>query len=382
MPTVTATQTDTDRPSPEDWRPAPAEDPAKERAAILESWGKDEDAQAEKPAKGKAPPTPTDDDEDEDLADRDEADEEDDLEDGDDKDLAKAESDDDKPDDSDLDDDDEDDDQGKADPTVAKGLARLQKQEQRMRQQLDRDREAARAELARDREALQAERAAAAETKAKYNRLAERAKIDPLGVLEELGLDDAEYVGKQAYARAKAATDPAMKEAAARLQRERERDKELAEVKRKLEEREKAETETKQQAEQRQRLDALLDGIATAAASVPKAELTARVLKADPASARSMFAQAHLALWQRDGVEPKPRAVIVEAEKMQRAVLRRYGIDPRTLAQAVATDSTTSGQKTAKPANGKASGKAVRRSDADELKRPTKEELLEEDWKL
>lgn len=111
-------------------------------------------------------------------------------------------------------------------------------------------------------------------------------------------------------------------------------------------------------------------------------------MKADPEYAKALFAQAHLALWQRDGVEPKPREVVIAAEKLQRAHLRRYGIDPKTLAKAAEiTTEKTAPQKpgvAAKAANGKPkgaiNGKAARVPDDDELRMPTREELLAEEW--
>jgi hypothetical protein len=395
MSKVMATQADPDNPSPDEWRPAPSTSPESERAMFLKEWGVDHD---EKPARKEAPADDGDDDLDED-ADETETDDEDgdDIEDGDEDEKKSSAKDDDEDDedeedeeeddpddDSDLDEDDDEDEKPSKDPAVDKGMAKLQRKEQQLRQQIDRERESLRAEVGKEREAAKQVLAEAEKLKAKYEQLGQRAKVDPLGVLEELGLDDAEYIGKQALARVKGATDPAFKEAAARLQRDKERDRELAEVKRKLEERDKSETEAKKSAEQQRAAEDLLAKHTKAAASVPKATLTNLALKNDPEFARGLLAQAHLAVWNRDGAEPAPgsRVVVLEAEKMQRAMLRRYGISPKTIAAASPSKGEIPGKANGKSANGKANKKAVRPADDDDLTVPTREQLLAEDWKL
>jgi hypothetical protein len=165
------------------------------------------------------------------------------------------------------------------------------------------------------------------------------------------------------------------------LQADRALRDEVADVKKKLAEREKTETETRAEATQRQAVEDLLDGIAKSAPKIEKAKLTQLALKNDPDYAKAVFAQATFDLWQRDGREPKPRDVVIAAEKIQRAHLRRYGIDPSTL---VKSADDKAANTNGKPVNGKPAKKAAKPNgkvaDDDELKRPTKEQLLAEDW--
>jgi hypothetical protein len=258
---------------------------------------------------------------------------------------------------------------------------------QRLQQQIDRERETARGELARERAEIAREREATGETKAKYDRLAARAESDPLGVLEEMLGDklDIEHIGRQAWLRVNGAKDPRYKEEAARMKADKELREEVAKLKKQQAEAREADAKAKKEAEHRDAQSKMLDGIAASATKIPKATLTQIALKNDPGFAKAMIAEAYIGLWNRDGAEPTdPRAVVLAAEKLQRAHLRRYGVDHRTLtagAERTSAKSQTAAAKTSgKVANGKANGKVVRPADDDELRMPTREELLAEDW--
>lgn len=380
MTRVTATQADPAKPGAEDWRPASSTNLVdKERSDFLSSWGADGPMSGGKDK----PAAPAEPDDDEDLEDADP-----DLEDDDDevevekpaKKQAKAKAaEPEKPeepdDDSDLEDDDEDEpEKPDADPAVARGFAKLQKQEQRMRQQLDRERSQWQSDLAKERDALQAEKSAAAEARAKFDRLAARAKADPAGALEELGVDDWDYTAKQTFTRSKAGSDPANKEAAARLQSERELKSKLSDVEKKLAEREKSEAEQRKEAEMRSSVETYLGGVVKSAASVKNAGLTQKMLAADPDYGLARIKEAAGRLY-KGGEYPEARKVIIEVEKAERAMLRRYGINPKTLAPSAANGNAKAGKAGKVP-----NGKAVRKPDDDELRLPSKEELLNEDW--
>jgi hypothetical protein len=283
MPGVTATQADPDKPSPEDWRPtSPANLEAKERADFLASWGGDEKAAPAEPDDGDADLE----DEDEDLDDDEDEEEEDIVTTKPPPKKAKvAPVEPEKPaedpdDDSDLDEDD--DEKPEADPVVARGMAKLQKQEQRMRQQWAEKESRWQAEQAKAREELQAEKSAAAEARAALERLKSRVKADPASVLEELGVDDWDYTAKQTFTRSKAGSDPATKEAAARLQAERELKAKLGDVETKLAEREKAEAEERKQAEMRGKVETYLGGAVKAGSTVKAATLMQKLAASDP----------------------------------------------------------------------------------------------------
>lgn len=369
MAAITATQADPAAPTPEEWRPtSTANLEAKERAAFLNGWEEGGD-------KGK-PDTPEPDDDDEDLADEDE-----DIEDDDDEEeevVAKkpapkakakpAEPEPEPDDDSDLDEDEE---KPEADPAIAKGMQKLQKQEKRMREQLDTERAQWRAEHSKAQEALQAEKTAAAEAKAELARLKQRAKIDPASVLEELGVDDFDYAAKQAYVRSKDGGLPANKEAAARLQEIRELKAKQAESDKKWAEREKTEADERKEAAMRTEVETYLGGVVKSAAAVKQATCIQKLLAADQQAGFERLKAAAGRLYQ-GGKYPDERAVVKEAERQERAMLRRYGINPRTLA----ASPTQSTEKTGKVAK---AGKAKRADDGD-LKAPSREELLNEDW--
>ena len=396
MPTnVIATQDD--NPGAEDWRPEPTKDSSREKSSFLDGWKENGT-----PVKGKSAPVV---DDDSDLEDRvvddddDDADDDDDevdavesggakpkraaVDDDEDEDEEEAdddaeEKDEDADPDADLDDDEEKDEK---DPKIAQGLAKLQRQEKRQREQIDRERESARAELTHGRQQLEETKAEIAKAKAKYDSLAERAQLDPLGVLEELGVVDDDFVGKQAYARVKAKTDPAFREAAAKMKADRTIRAELDALKAKDAEREKEVTETKKHAEQRQAFDHFVGSVLKEAKSFKAATLTNLLLASDPDEAKVLFARAGSDLWSRNGAEPSPIAVLKHAEKMQRAQLRKYRIDPRSLASLAAVSGE--GEKTTaiavKPNGKPAKGKAKVTLE-DELRRPTRDELINEDW--
>jgi hypothetical protein len=385
--TIIATQEDPAKPGADDWRPAPIDRESSDRATFLKEWsGKDD-----KPAKERAPATDEDDDLDEDEKPDEDADVEEDAVgsavavDTKPKKPAKpapveADDEDEKPEDDDSDLDDEEVASAKLDDKASRTL---QKQEQRMRQQIDRERETVRAEHARREEALKTREATASAASAKFDDLKKRVHADPLGVLEELGFDDFEYAGKQAYLRTKAATEPAHKEVAARMQKDKQRDAELADVKRKIAEREKADEDARATAATQREIDAYLGSIVTDANKVAKATLTQKLVTGDAAYAKARFAEAAHALWQATGERPTSRQVVIAVEKAERANLRRYGIDPRTLAPTADDTPAKPGKpQPAKAKPTKANGKPVVRTadDDEELVMPSKKQLLNEDW--
>jgi hypothetical protein len=295
---------------------------------------------------------------------------------------APAQDDDDESDDKEDDDSDLDEDDDKpADPVVAKGIQKLQRQEQRMRQQFESERAQWKADIARREELLAAKEREAHESKSMLERLKSRVETDPHGVLEELGVKDWDYAAKMAFTRSKAGDVPANKEAAARLQAERELKSKLTDVERKLADREKAEAEAQKHTEMRAKVDTYLGGVVKAATTVTKATLVQKMIAADPDYARARIAEVAGRLYQGGADYPSERAVIVEVEKAERALLRRYGINPRTLVVGATSATSPTDEKKLKAgkASKSANGKA-RASGDDELKMPSRDELLAEDW--
>jgi len=102
----------------------------------------------------------------------------------------------------------------------------------------------------------------------KFETLKARAKYDPAGVLEALGLsdDDMEAASKAAWSRSKAAkADPKQREAVEKTAKEREAADRLAALEKRIAEREKAETERENQARVQTMLTSYLDSISKAA---------------------------------------------------------------------------------------------------------------------
>ncbi len=140
-----------------------------------------------------------------------------------------ADADDEEPDDEDdedLDDeiedavDEEEAAPGKADPSIAQAHAKIRKLETRMRESIARDRSAFDAE----RKAFVEEWKPKIESAQTFDKLKARAKADPIGVLKQLGVTEADYeeVSKILYGLSPAAAaDPKNREAVTRLQRER-----------------------------------------------------------------------------------------------------------------------------------------------------------------
>jgi hypothetical protein len=152
----------------------------------------------------------------------------------------------------------------KPDAETSKRLAAVQNAEKRAREKVA----AERAEVAAERAKIVAERAeveaARAELEA-FRKAKERAKLDPVSYLEAAGVEDLEYAAKQAYAKAKG--EPANKEAAARMMRERELADEIADLKKWRSETLKAEQERVQAETYRREADAYMSDVTKAASA-------------------------------------------------------------------------------------------------------------------
>lgn len=220
-----------------------------------------------------------------------------------------------------------------ADPETAKRLASVQAAEKRARAKLDAERAAfakEQAELASSKAELEAMRA---EVEA-YRKARERAKVDPVSVLEQLGVDDLEYAAKMAYAKAK--TDPNNKEAAARLMREREHASELSELRRRLDERDKADREREQGETIRRAAESYMSDVKTAATKSDVSPLAKHFLAKHPERTDARLRQIAVELLQETGDRPDPEDVLARYEQIRRVELEELGVDPSTIGAASA----------------------------------------------
>jgi hypothetical protein len=209
----------------------------------------------------------------------------------------------------------------KPDPDTEKRLALVQK-----RAKLERDAIAKeRADLEKVRSEVEQQKAAVA----KFEQLKARAKYAPADVLAELGLgeDDYEAAAKDIYARSKAAAaDPKAKDAAIRMQREREATddrvalrKEMAELKSQLAERE-------QSAKYEQAWNGYLSDV-TKAATAEASPLLKNAIEKNPARAAKTIRETAQQIYEETGEWPGAVDVVVAYDKARRAELAEYGID-------------------------------------------------------
>lgn len=321
---------------------------------------------------------------------------EDDIESVDDDDDADLESDDEGESDADGDDADGDDEDAeeepddeaavaaKKDPELAKRLAAVERTERRHRERRDRER----TEFDRERSSFQTETKAHREQLARFEQAVARAKYDPAGVLEALGLsvDDMGYAGEQAYARSKAAAaDPKYRQAADRAMREREMADghnktaaELAELKQSLKQR-----------DDQAAADRVLDdyfGRVTRKATDETPRVKA-LIAADAAAARAELEETAFRLAKKLGRLPKPAQVLAAHEKQIARMLRRYGVDgsaPAGESDKAEKKPDAAGRKpdkaskAAKPAAGAKPAEHTDRKPNGEIHHPSRDELLAE----
>lgn len=210
------------------------------------------------------------------------------------------------------------------DADTSKRLAAVQAEEKRARAKVAAERAevaAERAAAAKERAEIDADRAALAE----YRKAAERAAVDPVAALRSLGLKDEglEDAARQVYAAAKGT--PATKADAARMMRDKERDAEIAELKKWREERTTAEKTQTQEAAARAAADAWFREFPAVVktAESPLAKLAAA---RSPAKLEAALRRITLDMLQA-GEEPEHVDVLARYETQRRAELDELGVD-------------------------------------------------------
>lgn len=315
--------------------PPRADHMAAERAAFLA--GVDVDAATDEKPVEKAREVAEDDDSDLDEDDKVEAseDEEEEAED----------------DDADLEEEDEEkaeeekDDDKDVDPDTAKRLSQVRRTDKRLREQRDRELKAREAEIesrAKEYEGrVQAEierwkpRLESAE---RFEKLASRVDIDPVAVLQALGLqeDRYEHAAQVLYTLAKAKDDPKARAAAAQIMKAREVDDELTKLKDWRKEREKADEEREVTAKADAQWTAFFDRVVKTASD--KTPLAKAFLERSPTKATErIMVLTYEITKQSGGTVPKEREVMIALEKDRRQILRDLGIDPKSISATKAT---------------------------------------------
>lgn len=219
-------------------------------------------------------------------------------------------------------------DEPEPDTEQAKRLASIAAQEKRSRDKVAADRAA----LAKERAELEKDRAARDAERAEYDawkKAKARAKIDPVAYLKAGGVEDLDYAAKVAYAEAHAATKPENREAAARLQREREigdTTSEALERVKQLEAKLERRDQESQLAEHRSTyLDHALKSVDD------KTPLAKRLAEKNPAKLRAaLWATAEELFEANDGDFPDHAEVLAHYEKTRRAEFSEFGFDVPT----------------------------------------------------
>lgn len=265
------------------------------------------------------------------------------------------------------------DDADKPDPDTAKRIAQVQKATKREREMMAKQRDElakARTEVESQRQAFAAERAELEE----WKQLKARAKNDPLALYKAAGIgeDDYEHHAKVLYNHRKGA-EPKDRDAALRMQREKETVSEVSQLRKELDEH-KAELAKREQAAQlEQAWTEHIGGVAKAAQDdkVDAPLLRAQLAK-NPRRAHATIRDITMQITQETGELPDAADVIAKYEEIRRQEIEELGIDVAAATgkkPVPAPETKLSGSRTLTPGlrAGTAPGGGAKRSRKDEL---------------
>lgn len=272
--------------------------------------------------------------------------------------------------DADLDDEPEEE---KPDADRDKRLETVKRTDKRLREQRDKDFAARDAEFAQRVAAVEKEWTPRIEAAEKFERLAQRASVDPVAVLKALGVgeDRYEYVGKLLYTLSKAKDDPKARAEAAHFMKQSEVDAELADLKKWREERERTDKERSEQAEQDRNVEAFISKVT--AAATDKTPLARAFIKSDLSEAKERIQVIAFRLAKEAGRLPSEKQVMVAFEKERRGLLRKMGIDPKSIS-ATAANAAIEKKKPTVAATKKPAGKPAVNDNDDDSKPLSREE--------
>lgn len=221
-----------------------------------------------------------------------------------------------------------DDDKDKPDAETQRRLDKVLRAEKRSRDALTAKETEMRAELDRAKQDVAQRESKVKETTSRIESAAKRAKTDPAGLLKAFGVtdDELEYAARQIYAQSPAAMKkPENREAAERMQRERERETEQSATAKRIEDLEQMIKTRDAEAEGRKAFEAFMDK--TTKAIGDEAPVVATMLGKNVSKVRDKLAALAYEMLQRDGEAPDPVDVVAELEKRERADLEDRDID-------------------------------------------------------
>lgn len=277
-------------------------------------------------------------------------------------------------DDSDLDDEDEKSDK-KVEPETAKRLEQVRRTDKRLREQREAQFKARESELKQIEANLEQKWSKRIEAAEEFERLKSR-RHDPVGILKALGYDESDFadIAREAFSHSPLGSqDPKNKEAVAQSRKERELRDEMASIKKQLAERDSTEKKREEESTKRRDWEAYQSTLLKAVTD--KTPLAKAFLDGDADAARSELSYVAGRLYQELDRQPSAKEVAIAFEKAERARLRRYGIDPKSLGKAAAT--TDSAKATTKTGDKKAAAARPAKTDKINGAKPlTKEDFI------
>lgn len=224
------------------------------------------------------------------------------------------------------------------DPETAKRIAAVSKAEKRSREQLAKER----TELSELKASIERERAEIArqlEEVKSFTQLKAKARFAPAEVLRALGLtdDDFEPAARDIYAQSKAAAaDPKNREAAARMQAQREYQDKVSQLESKLDAMTK-QLEAKEQAAKYEQAWQGFYGDIVKGTEKTDAPLLKTALAKAPQKTQRIIQQVAADIYRDTGEWPDPEDVIVTYEKQRRQELEELGIEYKPATSAAST---------------------------------------------
>lgn len=302
------------------------------RAAAAADAGDDKGKDDDEPAD---PDDEPDEDLDDDLADKDDVDDdEEEVE----VEAKDKDDDDDEDPDADLDADEK---PKKPDADTARRLEQVRKTDQRLRQQRD-EYFASRERELEKRETELKPRLEAADRFEKLKGRGLVGMIEALAAELNAGEDEIDLAAKKFYAMSKEGkANPKWKAAVDAMEKERARDGEIKSLRKAQEDRDNADKQSKELAARRAHVDSYLSTVTKALPKSANTPLAQKFFATDRAGALAELEDTAGDLSDKLKRLPTPKEALIAFEKKQRAVLRRFGVDPKTFKPTGATSATT-----------------------------------------
>lgn len=217
-----------------------------------------------------------------------------------------------------------DDSEDSTDPELARRLEKIQRQEKRAKDAVAE----ARAELESERATFSKEQEEWRPKVERFQKLAERAKYDPVAVLVALGFEDGDFepAARQLYAHSvEGRKDPNLREQSARTLRDRETMSRLEQVEAENKKLREEMQEREQRATEEQRIAAYMGHIEKAAGD--DTPLVSRMLERAPKKTRAQLRQVAEHLYEQTGEAADPADVVAKLEEVRRAEFEELGFD-------------------------------------------------------